>query len=388
MRIALLSTCAIAVPPKGYGGTELVAAELAGALVSLGHDVTVFATGDSRPAGELRFRFAAPVWPPDDLAELRHAAFAFSHVAAEAARGRPYDVVHAHQAPAIAFGVMDATPLVLTIHHDRDASLTDFYADFPEVTFVGISRRQASRLPELHVRHVVHHGLDPARYAPGRGEGGFVAFLGRLSEQKGPHAAIDAAVQARLEIRLAGRPHWNDREYYEGQVLPRIAASDGLAREIGEVAHDAKLELLRGARATVFPIDWEEPFGLVMIESMLVGTPVIAFRRGSVPEIVEEGITGFVVDDAAEMSARLRSLERFDRERCRARAVERWNSTRMARDYVRIYEEISRRPRRAAGSTTRALSTGPSRLPPSEPPDEIDLPTRPSGDIYERASGA
>lgn len=378
MRVALLSTCAVAVPPRAYGGTELVVAELARALVDQGHDVTVFATGDSRPAGELRYRFEHPVWPPDELAELRHASFAFGHVAAEAKAGRRYDVVHVHQAPSIAFaGFVDA-PVVLTLHHHREEALLDHYLDFRDlagVGFVAISRRQAELVPELRVGDVVHHGIDPSRHELGQGDGGYCAFLGRYAAEKGPHAAVDAALAADVPIRLGGRPHWPDQPYAERELFPRLAQAGARAQDLGELGPDAKLSLLQGARALLFPIAWEEPFGLVMIEAMLVGTPVIAFRAGSVPEIVDEGITGFVVKDVDEMAARLRALapgsggERFDRARCRAHARSRWTAARMARDYLRVYEAASRRPRARLGSLWPRPGEGPRpTLRPSRPP--------------------
>jgi glycosyltransferase involved in cell wall biosynthesis len=336
MRIALLSTCAVSVPPKAYGGTELVTAELAKMLTRLGHDVTVFATGDSHPAGELRFRYATAVWPPDEQAELRHAAFAWGVIASGG-----FDVVHAHQAPAIAFTALSTVPTVVTLHHERDAKLVAFYQDFPGVTYVAISQRQAELMPELGVRQVVHHGLDASLYAPGDGDGGYCAFLGRLAAEKAPHVAIDAALAARVPLRLAGAPHWPDRPYFDAEIAPRLSAAGGAVAWVGEVTHGPKVELLRGARALLFPIQWEEPFGLVMIESMLVGTPVIAFARGAAPEVIEDGVTGFIVRDAAEMAFRLRHLDGFDRSRCRARAAERWTSLRMARDYERIYERVA-----------------------------------------------
>ena len=339
MRIALLSTCAVAVPPKAYGGTELITAELAKSLVTLGHDVTVYATGDSHPAGTLRYRFPRPVWPPDDLAELRHAAFAWHHIAAHQPA---FDVVHTHQAPSLAFAAMFPAPTVLTIHHARETSLLDFYLDFPDVHYVAISRSQADLVPEMNVQSVVHHGLDASLYRPGTGDGGYCAFLGRLAEEKGPHVAIDAAMRAGVPLQIGGKPHAPDQSFFDREVKPRLDRAGARVTWLGEVSHAPKTELLRGARALLFPIDWEEPFGLVMIEAMLVGTPVIAFGRGSVPEVIEEGVTGFVVRDAEAMAARLAQIGTFDRKRCRARAEERWSSLRMARDYVAVYERAMR----------------------------------------------
>ena len=387
MRIALLSTCAVAVPPASYGGTELITAELAKALVRLGHDVTVYATGDSKPAGELRYRFTRPVWPPDDLAELRHAAFAWSDVMAE--RERPFDVVHAHQAPSLAFAALFPLPTVLTVHHARDESLLDFYLDFPGIRYVAISRHQADLVPEMHVDDVVHHGLDLSLYEAGDGEGDFCLFLGRLASEKAPHHAIDAARMADVPLKIAGKPHWKDEAYFDREVKPRLAEGRGV-EWVGEVSHEPKVALLRRARALLFPIDWEEPFGLVMIEAMLVGTPVIAFARGSVPEIVEEGVTGFVVRDVDEMAKRLRSIGSFDRKKCRARAEQRWSSARMAKEYVEVYQSAMRARRRVP---MRMWGTGPGAAEgtprpstlPSEPQHGAHVDPR-APDIFGRSS--
>jgi glycosyltransferase involved in cell wall biosynthesis len=349
MRIALLSTCAVAVPPRAYGGTELIIAELARTLKRAGHQVTVFATGDSRPDGELRWHFPTPVWPPDDLAELRHASFAWSEIAAA---DPPFDVVHAHQAPALAFTPMSSIPTVHTFHHERSDKLVGYYRDYPDVTPVAISHRQAELLPELRVTNVVHHGLDVEPYAAGTGADGWLAFVGRLSPEKGPDIAIDVACALGLPLRIGGKPHWADSEFFELEIRPRIERAGKLVRWQGEVSFGPKLEILGGARATLFPIAWEEPFGLVMIESMLVGTPVIAFARGAAPEVVDEGVTGFLVHNREEMIDRIRRVGEIDRTRCRARARERFNSARMARDYERVYGQAvaTRRPRRPLAS--------------------------------------
>ena len=351
MRIALLSTCTVAVPPKAYGGTELVAAELAKHLTLRGHDVTVYATGDSSPAGRLRFRFSDAIWPPDHHAELRHAAFSFCDIASH---DPPFDVIHAHQAPALAFSKLANVPVVHTIHHHRDESLLAFYRDFPAVHYVAISQRQAELIPELSIAGVIHHGIDASLYPPGRGDGGYVAFLGRLAEEKGPHIAIRVARRAGLPIRLGGRPHMADGPYYEGEVLPLVDPARGVTA-LGELAHIPKVELLRHAAALLFPIAWEEPFGLVMIESMLVGTPVIGFARGSVAEVIDEGVTGFVVRDEEEMARRVHDARALDRARCRARARERFSSERMTQDYQSVYEHAVRHHARSGRTPSRVV---------------------------------
>jgi|CZKU01.1.fsa_nt_gi glycosyltransferase involved in cell wall biosynthesis len=355
MRIALVSSCAVSVPPRAYGGTELVVAELAKNLTRLGHDVTTFATGDSEPSGKLQWRFEKPVWPPYESAELRHAAHAWQAITAPSAA---FDIVHTHQAPSLAFAsIAPSIRTVYTIHHCRDERLIDLYRDFPNATYVGISRRQAELIPEIPVDEIILHGLDPDLYEAGRGNGGYVAFLGRFAPEKGPHFAIDAARRAGVTVRMGGGVHPPDRPFFEREVKPRLEDGTGGVEWLGELSHAPKLSLLRDARAMLFPIDWEEPFGLVMIESMLVGTPVIGFPHGSVAEVIEEGVTGFIVRDVAEMAARIRQLDTFDRERCRERAREKWSSLRMAREHEALYEHVmARAPRGRLSSGVHDLS--------------------------------
>lgn len=359
MRIALISTCAVSVPPKGYGGTELVIAELAKQLTRRGHHVTVFATGDSNPAGELRWQFAEPVWPPNDMAELRHVAMSWAEICAE----RPaFDVVHAHTAPAAALSVLCDVPTLLTLHHDRVDALVQYYAAFPDVTYVAISQRQAELSPELGPVDVVYHGLDVDLYPRGDGGGGWLAFVGRFAPEKGPHIAIDVAVGAGMPLRMGGQPHWVNEEFMAREVKPRLERARERVRCLGEVAFEPKVSLLAGARATLFPVQWEEPFGLVMIESMLVGTPVVALARGAAPEVIDEGVTGFLARDEAEMRARLADAVRIDRDACWRRARERFSSARMARDYERIYERVARK-RVTRGEPWRTMRSLPTDAP-------------------------
>jgi glycosyltransferase involved in cell wall biosynthesis len=203
---------------------------------------------------------------------------------------------------------------------------------------VAISARQRDLVPEAEGAAVIHHGLSPGRCPFGDGGGGYALFLGRFARDKGVHLALDVARAAGVSLKLGGRPHWCDHSYYQDEVLPRL----GGAELVGEVGGAVKERLLGEAAALLFPIHWEEPFGLVMIEAMLAGTPVLALPRGSVPEVVEDGVTGFICRDEDEMAGRLRQVVRrgFDRRRCRARALQRWSACRMVREYLTLYRSL------------------------------------------------
>lgn len=341
LRVAIVSTCALSTPPKAYGGTELVLADLSAALRALGHRPTVFATGDSTCVGARRCLFDEPVWPPDDLAELRHAGAAWREIRASGA----FDVVHVNAAGALPFVRFVPLPTVATVHHDRVERLAAHYAAYPDVAFVAISNRQAELSWEVSFRAVIHHGMDVERYAYGAG-GDACAFLGRLSATKAPHLAIEAARRAGVPLLLGGEAHPLDRDYFEAKVVPELGAAG--VRWLGEVDPPRKTELLRHACCLLFPIQWEEPFGLVMIESMLVGTPVIAFACGAAPEVVDEGVTGFLVNDVDEMAKKIPEARRLDRRLCRATARARFSAVRMARRYVDLYRDSASRWARGA----------------------------------------
>lgn len=337
MRIALISTPFLAVPPNGYGGTELVVHELAEGLVRRGHAVTVFATGDSQTSARLRFLFPRAQWPPALLPDLDHVSWALREVAAG-----DFDVVHAHSAVALALGrLLPRQPIVYTLHHERDESLSAFYRHFPEVHYIAISEDQRRREIPLPRVVVIHHGLDPAKYQWRRRPGDYVAFVGRFARVKGPHTAIDVAQAAGVPIRIAGDVHVVDRAFGDREVLPRLDLPH--VQHLGVIDLAVKALLLRDARALLAPIEWNEPFGLILIEAMLSGCPVVAFPRGSVPELVEPGVTGFIVRDARQMADLIRPggvLDDFDRERCRARAVERFSRDRMVEAHEALFERV------------------------------------------------
>jgi glycosyltransferase involved in cell wall biosynthesis len=344
MKIAMISTPFLRVPPLDYGGTELVVHELVEGLVHRGHDVTLFATGDSLTEGELRWRYPKGQWPPDILAELDHAAWAMESVAAET-----FDLVHAHSAPALAVRrFVPRCPLAYTLHHPRDERLQSFYHHYHDAHFIAISADQARRAMPLPRLTVIHHGVDPSDFQAVPVPSDFVGFVGRLAEVKGVATAIDAARAAGLPIRIGGAVHSPDQAYADRELTHRLAQPH--VTFLGPVNLEAKSALLRDARALLAPITWDEPFGLIAIEAMLSGCPVVGFPRGSLPELIEAGVTGYLASDERAMVDLIRPggpLESFDRLRCRARAIERFSSDRMVADHERLYSAMVAAPRKA-----------------------------------------
>lgn len=340
MKIAMISTPFLAVPPRDYGGTELVVHELTEGLVARGHEVTLFATGDSTTSAELRWLYPKSQWPPDVLDDINHVTWAYAQIAEEG-----FDLVHVHSAPGLTCTrFVPLPPTVYTIHHVKDEELSAFYRFLPEVQYVAISADQASREERLPHLAVIHHGIDAAEYEWTDQPADYLVFLARLAEIKGPHTAIEVASAAGLPIRVAGEVHDEDAEFGE-QILAPLLERPHVA-DLGNIGMEEKVPLLRDARALLVPITWNEPFGLSMIEAMLSGCPVIAFACGSVPELVEDGITGYIVRDRREMEEVVRPggvLDGFDRRRCRERAVERFGREPMVKRYEALFQEVIER---------------------------------------------
>jgi glycosyltransferase involved in cell wall biosynthesis len=264
----------------------------------------------------------------------------------------PFDVIHAHSAVALACArFLPETPMVYTIHHHRDDRLSAFYQSYQDAHYVAISEDQRRREVALKNMTVIHHGLDPDKYQfSQRASGNYVCFVGRLAREKGPHTAIRAAAAAGVPICVAGEVHPPDRQWAATQLQHLLVERH--VRALGGIGLAHKAPLLRDARALLAPIEWNEPFGLILIEAMLSGCPVVAFPHGSVPELVEEGVTGFVVESFRQLVDLIRPgspLDRFDRVRCRERAVERFSRDRMVEQHLALYERV-RRPALTNGS--------------------------------------
>ena len=339
MRIAQLAPLAESVPPRLYGGTERVVAWLVDELVKLGHEVTLFASGDSRTDGKLH-----AVWPRALRLGRKGTdpgAASAMLIEAIARRASDFDVIHAHidwvHLPLLSrLGV----PFLTTMHGRLDLpGLPDVVRQFPEAAFVSISDHQRAPLPDAKWIGTIQHGLPSDLLRPSYEEGAYLAFLGRLTADKGPEDAIRIARAARMPLRIAAKIPRAETAYFKKKLEPHI---DGEAIQlVGEVDDVKKQSFLGRAAALLFPIDWPEPFGLVMIEAMACGTPVIAYRCGSVPEVIEHGLTGFIVEDEDQAVAAVGELGKLDRRRVRARFEERFIAGRMARQYEDRYSELA-----------------------------------------------
>ncbi len=341
MRIAQIAPLAESVPPKLYGGTERVVAWLVDELVELGHDVTLFASGNSQTRAKL-----VPVWPyAFRLGRPRTDPVAVQAVLLEtmARRAGEFDVIHCHidwlHLPLL---TRSGVPFLSTFHGRLDiAGLPDVVRHFPDAPFVSISHNQRLPLPGANWLGTVYHGLPSDSLHPRFEPGSYLAFLGRLTKEKGPEEAMRIARDAGMPLRIAAKVPKGERGYFKEQLEPKIDGRD--IQLTGEVNDDTKEQFLAEAAALLFPIDWPEPFGLVMIEAMACGTPVIAYRHGSVPEVIDEGVTGFVVDNEEEAVRAVRRLGEIDRRQVRACFERRFAARRMASEYVALYEDLMRR---------------------------------------------
>jgi glycosyltransferase involved in cell wall biosynthesis len=333
MHIGLIGPPFIAVPPARYGGTELFIANLARGLHARGHEVTVYANGDSRLPCQVKWRYAHTDWPVHDqvrsqLKNLDHAAWAIHDAAASV------DLIHLNDGVGIPFTRFTNRPTILTLHHPHEPALSEHYARYPGVDYVAVGGWLARRetLPRMHV---VHHGIPIDDYTFSATKDDYVAFLGRMAPCKGPHVAIEAARRAGIRLKLAGEIQPIFRDYWEQSVAPGI---DGRQIEyVGEANAEQKNRLLSGARALLFPIQWEEPFGLVMIEAMACGTPVLAFAGGAVEEIVQNGVNGWVCRDVSELAERA-ATRLPDAASCRDSVARQFSLDQMVDAYLAIYE--------------------------------------------------
>jgi len=333
MRIALIASPFIEVPPKRYGGTELFIAHLADGLTKRGIKVVLYANGESTATCELRYLYARSEWPIrseiySSIKDLDHTSWAIHDCWHEA------DIVHLNNVPGLAFARFNGPRFAYTVHHPHDAGLSKFYSHLPNVQFVTISDSQQQRETLFRAR-TIHHGVDMQAYRLETHKQPYFCFLSRIAPIKGAHLAIEVAKQTGIPLKIAGEVQPIYREYFDSCIKPHV---DGkLIQFVGEANLAEKNELLGNALALLFPIQWNEPFGLVMIEAMATGTPVLALPGGSVREVVADGISGYVCSTLPELVKKARQADLFNPSLVRRYVEEKFSTERMVDRYLALY---------------------------------------------------
>jgi glycosyltransferase involved in cell wall biosynthesis len=337
LRIALIAAPFIAVPPAEYGGTELFVGQLAEGLSKAGVEAVVYANGESTVQAERRWLYERSLWPikqPERawIRELNHTSWAIRDALKDC------DVIHVQSPQGLAFSHLVDRPFVLTLHGPHEDYLSEYYARYPDVQYVCISDAQCRQESLPHLR-TIHHGIDLSLYRLVENKQQYLSFIGRIAPIKGTHLAIDVAHRTGIPLKIAGEVQPTFREYFESKIRPKI---DGkLVEYIGPADLQAKNELLGNSMAMLFPIQWNEPFGLVMVEAMACGTPVIALPGGSVPEVVVEGVSGHVCRSIREMTRCIRDLNTKPAD-VRRYVEENFSVEAMVRKYINLYQETLR----------------------------------------------
>lgn len=352
MRIGIVAPPFIPVPPKVYGGTELFVANLAEGLKKLGVDVVVYCNGESTVKAERRWLFRKSEWPIKGeiyahLKDMNHNAWAVADAVKDC------DLVHLNSLPGLVHTPLVKVPIVYTIHHAYEPGLSSFYEHYPEVNYVAISRFQKSREKMRNLR-IVHHGIDLSVYKAGNRRE-YLSFLGRIAPMKGTHLAIDVAKRCGIPLKIAGEVQPMFKEYFETKVRPHV---DGRFIEyVGEVGLAGKNELLGRSIALLFPIQWDEPFGLVMVEAMACGAPVLALPGGAVREVVVDGVSGMMCRSVEEMARYASTADRqFNAERVRSYTNEHFSIELMVDKYLELYREVAGMSSASVASTSNAAS--------------------------------
>jgi len=339
MKIAQVAPLIESVPPKLYGGTERVVSWITEGLVNRGHDVTLFASGDSTTRAKL-----VPIVPRGLRLEekflLDIVGFHFMMFEQIIQCSEQFDVLHFHSDYwHLPYLRLMQTPALTTSHARLDyVPLAAIYREVPAFPISSISDAQRKPIPWLNWQGTVYHGLPPDLYRLNENPQDYILFLGRLCDEKRPDRAIEIARQAKIPLKIAAKVDPADRSYFQDHIEPMLKGD--YVEFLGEVDDKQKQDLIGNALALVHPVEFPEPFGIVMIESMACGTPVVAFRTGSIPEVVDEGVTGFVVDDIASAAEALKKVQKLSRRRIRSVFERRFTSARMANDYLAIYERL------------------------------------------------
>ncbi|GGX32249.1 glycosyl transferase [Pigmentiphaga litoralis] len=340
MRIAQVAPLYESVPPMAYGATERVVSYLTEALVAAGHDVTLFATGDSRTGAHLVATCERGLWRDSSVWDTQ--CHHVRQLETVAQRADQFDIVHFHGEP-MHLPVSKRLPCrhVTTMHGLLlPADHGPLYAQFPDAPLVSISDDQRKPLPSANWRATIHHGMPPDVLPFHPTGGDYLVFLGRMMPSKRPDLAIEIARRTGLPLKMAAKVHPGEHGYFRDEIEPLLARNKDVVEYLGEVGGEARHALLANARALLFPVDWPEPFGMVLIEAMSCGTPVIAFRRGAVPEVVDHGVSGLIVGDVNEAVDAVERVGSLNRAACRRVFEQRFTADRMAHDYLAVYRQL------------------------------------------------
>jgi glycosyltransferase involved in cell wall biosynthesis len=356
MKIAQVAPLWESVPPKLYGGTERIVSYITEELVRMGHEVTLFASGDSDTAARLEAVCPQALRLNTGIFN-RDAPMLMLQERSLGAEG-DFDVIHSHlDFLGFPLARRNPRPVVTTLHGRLDLpELQPVFREFADMPLVSISDAQRRPIAWANWEATIHHGLPAHLYTYHSQHQGYLAFLGRISPEKRPDHAIEVAKRTGLPLRIAAKVDPADLQYYRSEIEPLL--DHPLIEFIGEISDAEKNDFVGNALALVCPYDWPEPFGLVLIEALACGTPVLAYRRGSIPEIIEHGTTGFVSENLTEMVAAVERIGEIDRQRCRASFDQRFTADRMARDYVALYERIIEERMALAGPKIHALRAG------------------------------
>ncbi|MEX0649765.1 MAG: glycosyltransferase family 4 protein [Candidatus Andersenbacteria bacterium] len=339
MRIGVLGPIWLPIPPSGYGGSEIVVYNLVEGLVDRGHSVTLFASGGSKTRAELRSVLDRPLLEikgkfdfSDNSYDLLNASNAF-------AASEEFDVLH----NMLGYQVLPFLPFAkCPVVHTSHSSIKEYdglVMQFKDANYISISNAQRQLHPQLNYIDTVYHGIDTKKYVPAAdATRDYFVFLSRIMPEKGVHLAIEAAKQSHQKLVIAGIVDERDKEYFATQIEPRI--DDDQIRFVGSADEARKIELFQQAKAMIFPTQWHEAFGLVLIEAMACGTPVIAWNKGAVPEVITSGETGFVVESTEEMAEAMKNIDAISQERCRQEAEKRFSREAMAQGYERVYQSL------------------------------------------------
>jgi glycosyltransferase involved in cell wall biosynthesis len=337
MRIAQVAPLYESVPPKFYGGTERIIHYLTEELVRRGHDVTLFASGDSKSSARLESGCPRALRLNKGVSgDFAYHLIMFEKVLRDPGR---FDIIHSH-VDFLPYGMYrrQPVPVVTTLHGRLDIpELRHVYNEFSDMPLVAISRSQRQPLPEANWQATIHHALPENLYRPAEKPGNYLAFLGRLSPEKRIDRAVEIAKRSGMRLRIAAKIDPRDQDYFR-EIKPLLRHP--LVEFVGEIGENEKNDFLGEARALLFPIDWPEPFGLVVIEAMACGTPVVAFRKGAVREIIEDGVSGFIVDNVEEAVAAVKKAGIMNRTKIRRQFEKRFTVSRMADEYIRVYHDV------------------------------------------------